>query len=118
MAGTGVDAAAIRAAVDRLYELMLADPAFEGMWQNTDMTRLKSHQRAFLLRALGGPSLYSGRDMQTAHLGLGISDTQFTAMLVHLMTALREAGLSADVVERARSDVQKLRGLVVEHEGG
>jgi hemoglobin len=114
VAGTGVDAAAIRAAVELFYERLLADPALAGVFAGVDMPRLKAHQRAFVLQALGGPSLYSGREMQTAHLGLHISDEQFTRALVHLIASLREVGVDDDVVDRARGDIQGLRALIVE----
>jgi hemoglobin len=118
VADSGVDAAAIRAAVDILYDRLLADPAVSCMWHGIDLPRLKAHQRAFLLQALGGPGLYAGRDMQTVHQPLGIGDEQFTATLVHLTESLREVGVAADVIERARSDIQKLRPLIVQRPPG
>lgn len=113
MADTGVDAASIRAAVEIFYTRLLADPAVSGMFDGVDMPRLKAHQRAFLLQALGGATLYSGRDLQTAHLDRGITGEQFTVTLVHLMESLREVGVAADVVDRARADIQRLRPLIV-----
>ena len=35
------------------------------------MARQKAHLRAFVAAALGGPQLYAGRDMHSAHAGLG-----------------------------------------------
>jgi hemoglobin len=109
-----VGAAAIREAVDLLYERMLADPALLGMWRDTDLRRLRSHQRAFLLQALGGPSLYSGRDMKSAHLGLHITDEQFTIMVGHLVASLEDVGVAPEVVERASTDIERLRRVIVE----
>ena len=83
------------------------------MWQHVDLVKLKGHQRKFLLQALGGPSLYAGRDMLTAHAGLGISDEQFTITIAHLIDSLREVGVAPDVIGRARTDLQRLRPLVV-----
>jgi hemoglobin len=114
VADKGVDAAAIRAAVDLFYERLLADPALADRFRGVDIRRLKAHQRAFMLQALGGRSLYSGRDMQTAHLDLHITDEQFTGALVHLIASLREVGVDDDVVDRARADIQGLRALIVE----
>ncbi|HTL39972.1 MAG TPA: group 1 truncated hemoglobin [Pseudolysinimonas sp.] len=113
MADTAVDAVAIRDAVEIFYGKLLGDPALSGMWQHVDMVRLKGHQRKFLLQALGGPSLYAGRDMQAAHASLGISDEQFTLTIAHLIDSLREVGVAPDVVERARTDLQRLRPLIV-----
>lgn len=110
----GIDASAIRGAVSVFYERLLADPALSDMWKGTDMPRLRAHQRAFLLQALGGPALYSGRDMKVAHAGLAITDEQFTLTLGHLLTSLTEVGVTADVVERASVDLESLRQLIVE----
>jgi hemoglobin len=113
VADKGVDAASIRAAVDIFYKRLLADPALRGAFDGIDMRRLKAHQLAFMLRAIGGSSLYSGRDMKTAHLGLHITDEQFAATVTHLVGSLREVGVANDVVDRARVDIQALRGLIV-----
>ena len=113
VSGNGIDAAAIRAAVELFYERLLEDQALAVVFEGVDMKKLRGHQRAFLLQALGGPSMYSGRDMQTAHRGLGITDEQFARTLAILLESLRDVGVAADVVERARADVQKLRGLIV-----
>jgi hemoglobin len=113
VADTAVDAVAIRDAVEIFYGKLLADPALSAMWQHVDMVKLKGHQRKFLPQALGGPSLYAGRDMQTAHAGLGISDEQFTVTVGHLIDSLREVGVAPDVIERARADLQGLRPLIV-----
>jgi hemoglobin len=113
VANQGVDANAIRAAVDLFYERMLEDPTMQALFVSADTARLKMHQRAFVLQALGGPSLYSGRDMQTAHMGLGITDAQFALALKLLIASLREVGVAPDVVERAEADVEALRTLIV-----
>lgn len=114
MADQGIDASAIREAVDILYERLLADPVISRMWAGVNLSRLRGHQRAFLLQALGGPALYSGRDMKAGHTGLGITDDQFARMVSHLVASLRDVGVAEDVVERATSDLQGLRALIVE----
>ena len=113
VADKGVDAASIRGAVDIFYKRMLADPALAGVFAGVDLSRLKAHQRAFMLQAIGGPSLYSGRDMKSAHAGLHITDEQFAAAATHLIDSLREVGVAGDVVDRARTDIQALRALIV-----
>jgi hemoglobin len=77
------------------------------------MPRLRAHQRALLVQALGGPALYPGRDMKTAHAHLGITGDQFERMLEHLVASLREVGVARDVIERATVDLGAYRRLVV-----
>jgi hemoglobin len=110
----GVDAAAIRDAVDLFQERLLADPVVAAVWIDAGLTPAKSHQRALLVQALGGPSLHSARDLLAGHAGLGITDDQFARTLAHLVASLRDVGVAADVVERATSDVQALRPLIVD----
>ena len=114
MSNQRVDARAIRRAVDLFYERLLADPGLSGMWHGTDMQRLRAHQRAFLIQALGGPALYSGRDMKTAHRGLGVTDEQFDRTVVHLIESLTEVGVGTDVIDRASGDLEIMRALVVQ----
>ena len=114
MADRGVDAEAIRAAVDLFYERILADPTTGPLFDTADLPRLHMHQRAFVLEALGGPALYSGRDMRTAHAGRGITDAQFGVALELLIASLHDVGVAPDVVERASVDVEALRALIVD----
>lgn len=108
-----VDATAIRAAVDIFYERMTSEPAFAAIFAGVDLNRLKGHQRAFLLQVLGGPSLYSGRELKTAHAGLEITDAHYEIAIEHLLDALVEVGVAPDVVERAAGDIEGLRALIV-----
>ncbi len=113
MADQGVDAKAIRAAVELFSTRMLADPELSDVFAAAGMPDLRGHQRAFLLRALGGPDLYSGRDMREAHSDLAITDAQFDRAIVHLVASLDEVGVDPDVVERAAADTEVLRALIV-----
>lgn len=113
MADQGVDAESIREAVDLFYERILGDPTLAPMFASADMRRLRTHQRFFVLQALGGPSLYSGRDMQHAHAGLGITGPQFERATELLIESLRDVGVAPDVVDRAATDVEALRALIV-----
>jgi hemoglobin len=108
-----VDANAIRAAVDLFSARMMADPELSDIFAAAGMPDLRAHQQTFLLRALGGPDLYAGRDMREAHDGLGITDAQFDRAIAHLIASLNEVGVDPDVVERAAADTEALRALIV-----
>lgn len=106
------DAQAIRAAVERFYDRVLADPALERYWVGVDVARLRRHARIFILGALGGPELYDG-DLGEAHRPLRIDDADFDRVASELVDALREAGVSPDVLELALRRVDELRPVVV-----
>lgn len=50
--------------------------------------KLRQHVVDFLCNATGGPCLYTGRDMKTAHTGLGITEADWNASVVHLTATL------------------------------
>jgi hemoglobin len=107
-------AGAVTAAVDLFYVKVLEDPALAPYFDGTDVDRLRSHQRAFLTAALGGPELYDGRSMADAHRGLAITDAAFGQVATHLSDTLSELGLDDDTVGAIVGKVAGLRDDVVE----
>jgi hemoglobin len=105
--------AAVGAAVTQFYERVLADPGLAPFFAGTDMTRLQSHQRAFIAAALGGPQLYAGRSMSAAHAGREIPDTAFDAVVGHLGATLIDLGVPAETVGVIASRLAPLRGEIV-----
>jgi hemoglobin len=76
------------------------------------MRQLKRHQRAFIAGALGGPDLYRGRDMGSAHAGLGITSQAFDRVVAHLADALASAGVSDEIIGQIAGSLAPLRGVV------
>jgi hemoglobin len=113
VADQDVDANAIRAAVEIFSARMTSDPELAEIFAAAGLPDLRAHQQAFLLGALGGPDLYTGRGMREAHRDLAITDAQFDRALEHLTASLREVGVDPDVVERAATDTEALRALIV-----
>jgi hemoglobin len=104
---------AVKAAVTVFYDRVAADPDLARWFADVDMTRLKAHQRAFLAAALGGPDLFSGRELHTAHAGMDITPDAFDAVVEHLATSLHDLGAGDDVVARVRLRLEDLRDQVV-----
>ena len=106
-------ASAVRAAVDDFYVRVLADPKLAPFFTETDMDRLKAHQRSFIAAAIGGPEIFAGRDMATAHAGLGIGDTEFDAVVGHLVDTLTGLGVPEDTIGQIGAALTPLRGDIV-----
>jgi hemoglobin len=106
-------APAVRAAVDDFYVRVLGDPRLAPYFAAVDIDRLKTHQRAFITAAIGGAQLYRGRDMATAHAGLGITDAHFDAVVGHLADTLRGLGVPDETVARIGAMLGPLRGDIV-----
>ena len=84
---------AITAVVDEFVGRVAADSRINGFFKNTasDPKRL-AHFKMNLVdqicEASGGPCKYKGKDMKTAHAGMGIGDADFNALVEDLAGAL------------------------------
>jgi hemoglobin len=77
--------------VDDFVGHVLADGRVNARFRGLDpprVSRLKSHLADFLCDAAGGPCSYVGRDMKTAHRGMGITDAEWDATVEALVKAL------------------------------
>lgn len=108
---------ALRTAVVAFYDRVVADPELASFFETVDLSRLRGHQQAFLVSALGGPSYYEGRDLRSAHLGLGIDDSAFDRLVGHLKASLGLVGVDPGVVVQVLGHVEELRTSVVETPG-
>lgn len=93
-------ASAVSAVVNRFYELVVADPKLTHFFTNVDLPRLKRHQVLLVSHILGGPAKYDGRGLREAHADLAITSEHFKLVVVHLVTALQEAGVPEEVIGR------------------
>jgi len=103
----------IKAAVTVFYHRVLADELLAPWFEGIDLARLRSHQRAFLAAALGGPDLFAGRDLLGAHRGMAITDEAFDALLEHLAESLHDLGVRDELVAEVRARVDGMRAQVV-----
>lgn len=108
---------AVRQVVDRFYQLVLADPTLTGYFADVDMVRLKRHQALLIAQVLGGPFEYDGRELADAHRGKGITKADFDRVVVHLGTALGEAGVPRDILERVYTVLGGTQPAIVEVSG-
>ncbi|UPK75116.1 group 1 truncated hemoglobin [Nocardioidaceae bacterium SCSIO 66511] len=104
---------AVSAVVDRFYDLILADPSLVDYFAETRMEHLKRHQVMLVSHLLGGPAEYDGRDLRTAHAGMDIGAADFDRVVTHLVTALTEAGVPSDVIDRLGGSLGAARADIV-----
>ena len=79
---------ALAAVVDDLLGRAVVDRRISAKLANADLTRLRTHLIDQLCAATGGPCRYLGRDMKTAHLGMGITGAEFDALEEDLRQSL------------------------------
>ena len=104
---------AIKAAVDLFYEKVLADPQLAPFFKKTKLSWLKARQNAFFITALGGPPVYKGRDMKSAHAHLGIAQEHFDAVAGHLVATLKELRVPTSIINEVVAAVAPLAKDIV-----
>jgi len=101
---------AIVAVVDEFVGRVAADNRINGFFKETasDPNRLATFKGKLvdqICQASGGPCKYSGKDMKSAHQGMGISEADFNALVEDLVGAL-------DKFKVAPEDKQTLLGVL------
>jgi hemoglobin len=104
---------AIAAAVDGLYERILADDELASYFSGVDLARLKAHQRAFLASALGGPVQYRGRPLDDGHRHLAITATAYDKVIDHIVGTLESLDVDPAVIDEVTAAVRSLQPQVV-----
>jgi hemoglobin len=82
---------AISAVANNLLPRLQADSQLARFWQNRGEDGLKREKQLlidFLCSNAGGPLYYTGRDMKTSHIGMKISETDWSRFLGHLNATL------------------------------
>jgi hemoglobin len=103
----------ITKAVDEFYQRVVADPDLASFFSGVDMPTLRRHQVAMLSAATGGPAQYTGRDMETAHAGLGITDAHFDRVVEHLAGTLADLGVDNETIGEVAAALTPLRSAIV-----
>ena len=81
---------AIAAVVDNFVPRLVKDPMLAKYFLHSQDTLQHIRQLAvdMICNATGGPCVYIGRDMKTAHKGLGITGAEWDATVKHLTATL------------------------------
>jgi hemoglobin len=86
---------AITAVVDDFVGNVAADKRINGYFAKADVPRLKGNLVDQICQATGGPCVYTGKDMKTAHKGMGIADADFNALVEDLVKTLSKFNVPA-----------------------
>jgi hemoglobin len=81
---------AIVAVVDDFVGNVAADRRINRFFASANIPRLKQNLVDQICAAAGGNCIYSGRDMKSAHAGMGIRSRDFNALVGDLTKTLRK----------------------------
>ena len=79
---------AVTAVVDDFVGNVAGDNRINGKFANANIPRLKKLLVEQISAGTGGPAMYTGRDMKTAHAGMKITDAEFGALVEDLIKTL------------------------------
>lgn len=106
---------AVAAVVEEFYQRLLSDPVTAPYFTSVDLGQLKRHQVLLLVKVLGGPDRYTGRDLAAAHTGLAITGEVYARVCLYLLTIMHEFKVPMDVLVAAS---QVLSGVQEQIVGG
>jgi len=82
---------AISAVADNLLPRLMGDEQLGRFWQHRGADGIQREKQLlvdFLCSNAGGPVYYTGRNMETSHRGMGISESDWQNFLGHLNATL------------------------------
>jgi hemoglobin len=109
---------AIAAVTDDFLGRLTTDPQTKRFFvgHSTDsLKQIRQHIVDFLCQATGGPCAYHGRDMKTAHTGLGITEDDWTATVKDLTATLDKFNVPAQEKGEVLAAISSLKPDIVGH---
>jgi hemoglobin len=81
---------AIQAVVDESIKNIAADKRINRFFAGANIPRLRRQLADQICVAAGGPCIYTGKDMKSAHAGMNIRNSQFNALVQDVGKALNK----------------------------
>jgi hemoglobin len=110
---------AITAVVDEFVSRVAADARINKFFAQTaaDPMRLKSFKGKLvdqICQASGGPCKYMGKDMKSAHMGMGVGGADFDALVEDLVGALDKFKVGAHEKDQLLGVLGPMKSDIVE----
>jgi hemoglobin len=106
--------ATIVTVVDQWLTNATADGRINGRFATADIVQLRQQLVEHLCMVTGGPSVYRGRDMKSAHAGMKISHQEFDNFVEDLVVALDRAKVYTQDRDRLVGLVRSMKKEIVE----
>ena len=110
LGGTG----AVTAVVEDFSGRCAKDARINSKFARTDIPRLRSMLIDQVSEATGGPAKYTGRDMKTAHVDMGVTSAEFNALVEDLVATLNKFGVGKREQDELLGILGPLKSDIVE----
>lgn len=105
---------------DRIYELTeeivrlhSINPDFQRFWGHVDEEKLVTNVSDFVSTGTGGPKVYAGLDMQSAHAHLELSNADFLSAGGDVTQAMKNMGYGNDEIQEFVCILVSMKDLVI-----
>ena len=105
---------AIVAVVDSFVAIAAADGRINRKFARSDMARVKTMLVEQICAQTGGPCTYTGRSMKEAHLNMGVTEGEFSALVEDLVTTLKAFQVPQAEQDELLAALGTMKGDVVE----
>ncbi len=108
---------AIATITDEFRDRLMNDPKIVHYWASECLDKKRRDRQLivdFLCEAAGGPTFYTGREMQTSHTGLGITDAEYDILMEHCIGTLEKLEVAGAEKADVCAFVNSLRDEIVE----
>jgi hemoglobin len=106
----------IKAIVDDIVDLHLANPLIKARFAVISPDKLPALKKTtcdFFGAGSGGPEVYAGRDLVTAHKGMNINEQELVAAIDDVVTALNKNGVGPTEINEVVAILYSLKDQVV-----
>jgi hemoglobin len=103
----------ITAIANDLVDLHVANPTIAQRYVDSDVAKVKNAAATFFIAGTGGPSVYEGADMLTAHRGMNIDAEEFMAVLDDALDAFAKNNVGQREQEEALFILYSMRKDIV-----
>jgi hemoglobin len=107
---------ALAAVTDDFIGRLASDPKLSRFFvthNEEGLKRIRQHVVDFLCVATGGPCVYTGQDMKTAHTGLKITEDDWNTSVKHLVATLDKFKVPEKEKGEVLGAISSLKGDIV-----
>jgi hemoglobin len=103
----------IRDLTEEIVRLHSINPDFERFWGHIDEERLIKNVSDFVSTGTGGPKVYTGRDMPTAHAPLELSKADFLSAGGDVSQAMKNKGYGDEEIQEFVCILVSMKDMVI-----
>ncbi|KAF4656433.1 hypothetical protein FOL47_008915 [Perkinsus chesapeaki] len=99
--------------ITRLYECIERDKRINGFFEGSKLKFIKQAQSAYITMVLGGPTEYKGRNLESLHSVLAVTDYHFDCFMQQVGRSFRDLGIGEEAIDEAVVRLESIRPMVL-----